>query len=130
MDIDSIVSLVLGILGGGAGGGVLGWRMTRKKQAAEVKADEIENMRKAMEDFYGPLVKKQNERIAELESEVKQLRNDRREMEVAYQKQISELQKQIVEITRVLGIKANRQARNERGQFTRLDQDPEEGAEA
>lgn len=87
-------------------------------------------MRKAMEDFYGPLVKKQNERIAELETEVKQLRKDRREMEVAYQKQISELQKQIVEITRVLGIKANRQARNERGQFTRLDQDPEEGAEA
>jgi len=129
MDIDSIISLALGLLGGGAGGGILGWRMQRKKQAAEVKADEIENMRKAMEDFYGPLVKKQNERIAELESEVKQLRSDRREMEVAYQKQISELQKQIVEITRVLGIKANKQARNERGQFTRLDQDPEEGGE-
>lgn len=126
VDFDQITTLLLGVLGGGAGGGILGWRLQRRKQTAEVKSDEIENMRKAMEEFYDPLVKKQNERIAqqdkriaELEAEIKTSRDERAKMEKSYQEQIASLQKQITEITRALGIKANRQLRNERGQFTK-----------
>ena len=118
MDIDSIISLALALLGGGAGGGILGWRMQRKKQAAEVKADEIENMRKAMADFYDPLVERQNKRIAELEDEVKTLREQLAYERTEHQKQIDSLQKQITDITRALGIKAVKQVRNNKGQFT------------
>ena len=82
-------------------------------------------MRKALEDFYNPLLKaqddriaSQNVRIAELETEVKTLRDEKHQMELSYQRQIFDLQKQITEITRALGIKANKQLRNGRGQFT------------
>ena len=107
--------------GGGGLTGLLSWRYHKKKNDADIKSDEIDNMRKAMADFYEPLVKRQNDRIAELEKEVKTLRDERREMEQLYQKQISDLQKQITEITRALGIKANKQVRNEFGQFVKMN---------
>ena len=107
-------------------------KQTRKKYMAEAdkakasaKADEIDNMRKALEDFYNPLLKaqddriaSQNVRIAELETEVKTLRDEKHQMELSYQRQIFDLQKQITEITRALGIKAAKQLRNNLGQFT------------
>ena len=114
-------------------------RQTKKKYEAEadkakasVKSDEIDNMRKALEDFYKPLLKTQDERIAsqnirisELETEVKTLRDEKRQTEDRHQQEIAELrkqnadlQKQITEITRALGIKANKQLRNTLGQFT------------
>lgn len=126
MELETILTMVGSLLGGGSLGGVLGWRMQKRKQTAEVKSDEIENMRKAMEEFYDPLVKKQNERIAqqdkriaELEAEIKASRDERAKMEKSYQEQIASLQKQITDITRALGIKANRQIRNEKGQFAK-----------
>lgn len=118
MELGEIFPYIGTLLGGGGLGWIVNWKWGRRKEAASAKADEIENMRKAMEDFYDPLVKKQNARIAELEAEVKALREDRRKMEESYRKQISDLQKQITEITRVLGIKAVRQVRNNKGQFT------------
>lgn len=125
MEIGEIITYVGTLLGGGGLGWLVNWKWGRRKEAASVKADEIDNMRKAMEDFYNPLVKKQNERIAELEGEVKGLREDRRKMEQSYQekieglnKQILDLQKQITDITRALGIKATKQVRNNKGQFT------------
>jgi vacuolar-type H+-ATPase subunit I/STV1 len=75
-------------------------------------------MKKAMEDFYDPLVKKQNERIAELEDEVKTLRREKAEERAEHQKQIDSLQKQITELYRALGIRTVRQVRNGKGQFT------------
>lgn len=107
-------------------------KQTRKKYMAEAdkakasaKADEIDNMRKALEDFYNPLLKAQDDRIAsqnirikELESEVKSLREEKNAQELAYQRQIADLQKQITDITRALGIKAVKQLRNNLGQFT------------
>ena len=114
-------------------------KQTRKKYIAEAdkakasaKADEIDNMRKALEDFYNPLLKaqddriaSQNVRIAELETEVKTLRDEKRQTEDRHQQEIAELrkqnadlQKQITDITRALGIKAAKQLRNGKGQFT------------
>ena len=118
MELGEIFPYIGTLLGGGGLGWIVNWKWGRRKEAASAKADEIENMRKAMEDFYDPLVKKQNARIAELEAEVKALREERRKMEESYQNQISDLQKQITEIPRVLGIKAVRQVRNNKGQFT------------
>ena len=120
MDFVDIVSLVGGAAGGGIVTQIVNWRINRRKDLAEAKTteaeashteaeahnQEIENMRKAMEDFYTPLVKRQNERITELEAEVKQLREEKRAEAEAHAKQLAVLQEQIVEINRALGIRA------------------------
>ena len=118
MEIGEIITYVVTALGGGGAGWLVNWKWGRRKEAASVKSDEIETMKKAMEDFYDPLLKKQNARIAELEGEVKTLRDQLAYERNEHQKQIADLQKQITEITRALGIRAARQVRNSRGQFT------------
>ena len=125
MEIGEIVTYVMTALGGGGAGWLVNWKWGRRKEAASAKSDEIDNMRKAMEEFYDPLVKKQNARIAELEKEVTTLREQLAYERTEHQKQIDAqnqqialLQKQITEITRALGIKAVKQVRNNKGQFT------------
>ena len=118
MEIGEFLPYIITALGGGSAGWLVNWKWGRRKEAASVKSDEIETMKKAMEDFYDPLLKKQNARIAELEGEVKTLRDQLAYERTEHQKQIDALQKQITEITRALGIKAARQIRNGKGQFT------------
>ena len=118
MDLGEIITYIGTALGGGGLGWLVNWKWGRRKEAASVKSDEIETMKKAMEDFYDPLLKKQNARIAELEDEVKTLRDQLAYERTEHQAQIASLQKQITEITRALGIKAARQVRNGKGQFT------------
>ena len=118
MELGEIFPYIGTLLGGGGLGWIVNWKWGRRKEAANVKSDEIETMKKAMEDFYDPLLKKQNARIAELEGEVKTLRDQLAYERTEHQKQIDSLQKQITDITRALGIKAARQIRNGKGQFT------------
>lgn len=132
MDWTTIVTSILTFVAGGGIFTLVTIKVQKKRLEAEiakikasVKSDEIENMKKAMESFYGPLVDEQNKRLAsqsvrinELEQEVKTLRTEKHQMELAYQRQIADLQKQITEITRALGIKAAKQLRNSRGQYT------------
>jgi len=118
MEIGEIITYIGTALGSGGLVQLANWKWGRRKEAASVKSDEIETMKKAMEDFYDPLLKKQNTRIAELEGEVKTLRDQLAYERTEHQKQIDALQKQITEITRALGIKAARQIRNGKGQFT------------
>lgn len=125
MELGEIITYIGTALGSGGLVQLANWKWGRRKEAASVKSDEIETMKKAMEDFYDPLLKKQNARIAELEGEVKTLRDQLAYERTEHQKQIESqnqqiaaLQKQITEITRALGIKATRQVRNGKGQFT------------
>ena len=118
MEIGEFLPYIITALGGGSAGWLVNWKWGRRKEAANVKSDEIETMKKAMEDFYDPLLKKQNARIAELEGEDKTLRDQLAYERTEHQKQIDALQKQITDITRALGIKAARQIRNGKGQFT------------
>lgn len=125
MEIGEIITYIGTALGSGGLVQLANWKWGRRKEAASVKSDEIETMKKAMEDFYDPLLKKQNARIAELEGEVKTLRDQLAYERTEHQKQIESqnqqiaaLQKQITDITRALGIKAARQVRNSKGQFT------------
>lgn len=118
MEIGEIITYIGTALGSGGLVQLANWKWGRRKEAANVKSDEIETMKKAMEDFYDPLVKKQNERIAELEDEVKTLRREKAEERAEHQKQIDSLQKQITELYRALGIRTVRQVRNGKGQFT------------
>jgi len=129
METGEIIGYLISAAGGGGLTALFNWRYNKKKNAASLKADEIENMRKAMMDFYEPLVAKQNEliekqdlRIAQLEREVSTLRSERRDLETMYQKQIAGLQKQITDLYRAVGVKANRQVRNELGQFTKSEE--------
>lgn len=120
MEFGDMMSYVGVALGSGGLTQLLNWRINRKKGLAEAKTTEaeasnteaeaknkeIDNMRKAMEDFYTPLVKRQNERIAELEAEVKQLREEKRAEAEAHAKQLAAMQEQIVEINKALGLRA------------------------
>lgn len=121
MDFGEIMTYVGTAIGAGGLTQIINWRIGKRKATAEVKSDEIDNMRKAMEDFYKPLLQHQDERIAaqnariaELETEVKTIRDEKRQMELSYQKQISDLQMQITTITKALGIKASKQIRDEK----------------
>jgi len=125
MDWVTIVSSILTFIAGGGIFTLVTIKVQKKKLNAEVKSDEIENLRKAVESVYKPLIEDQNQRISsqskrinELEQEVKTLREEKHSQELAYQRQIADLQKQITEITRALGIKAAKQLRNSRGQYT------------
>lgn len=118
MELGEIITYIGTAIGSGGLVQLANWKWGRRKEAASVKSDEIETMKKAMEDFYDPLLKKQNARIAELEGEVKTLRDQLAYERTEHQAQIASLQKQITEITRALGIKAARQVRNNKGQFT------------
>ena len=118
MELGEIITYIGTAIGSGGLVQLANWKWGRRKEAASVKSDEIETMKKAMEDFYDPLLKKQNARIAELEDEVKTLREQLTYERTEHQAQIASLQKQITEITRALGIKAARQVRNNKGQFT------------
>ena len=115
---------ILGYLGAAGGGGgltaLINWRYNKKKNAADLKSDEIENIRKSLE-VYQTIISDQNKRILELNEEVQKLREDKIKMEEAYQHQLSMMQKQITELYRAMGIKANKQARNKLGQYTKND---------
>ena len=118
MDFGKIIPYIITALGGGSAGWLVNWKWGRRKEAANVKSDEIETMKKAMEDFYDPLVKKQNARIAELEGEVKALREKLSIERDEHQAQIIALQKQVAELYKALGLKVVKQVRNSKGQFT------------
>lgn len=124
MDWTTIITAIISFVAGGGLLTIVTVSVQKKKMKAGVKADEIENLKNAVESVYKPLVDEQNLRIAtqsrrinELEAEVKTLRDEKHTQELLYQKQIADLQKQITEITRALGIKAAKQLRNSKGQY-------------
>ena len=124
MEIGEILSYVGTAIGAGSLTQIVNWRYNRKKNAADVKSDEIENMRKAMEDFYKPLVDRQNQRIHQLESEVDTLREQLVAERNEHRRQIEALQRQIVEITKALGIKANNTVRDEKtGRYVKKEEE-------
>ena len=122
MDLGELFTYLGSAVGGGVITQIANWRLNKRKGIAEVKADEIENLRKTMADFYEPLVNRQNERIGELEAEVKTLREQLAYERNEHQKQIQSLQKQISELYRVLGVNATRRVRDEKtGQFRKAE---------
>ena len=78
---------------------------------------EIESIHQTVEQVYKPIIEQQNTRIRELEAEVKELRDTLAIERIEHQRQLNNLQKQIVDITRALGIKANKQVRDKNGRY-------------
>lgn len=120
MEFGEIMGYVATALGGGGIASIFNWKINKSKVKEELKSDEIENIRKTVEVYQtiiSDLKKRndeQNTKINELTQEVEQLRREKREAEIEHQRQIQNLQRQIVEITKALGIKANERVRDER----------------
>lgn len=121
MDFGEIMTYVGTAIGAGGLTQVVNWRINRKKAKEEVKSDEIENIRKSI-DVYQTIISDQNKRITELTQEVNTLREQLRIERNEHQKQIDGLQKQIIEITRVLGMENRRRIRDEKtGRFQKKE---------
>ena len=121
MDFGEIMTYVGTAIGAGGLTQVVNWRINRKKANEEVKSDEIENIRKSI-DVYQTIISDQNKRITELTQEVNTLREQLRIERNEHQKQIDSLQKQIIEITRVLGMQNRQRIRDEKtGRFQKKE---------
>lgn len=122
--MDISIGEILGYLGAAGGGGgiaaIFNWRYNKKKNAQDIRADEIENIRKSLE-VYQTIISDQNKRILELNEEVQKLREDKIKMEESYQHQLAAMQRQITELYRALGVRANKQARNKLGQYVKSE---------
>lgn len=120
MELGEIMGYVATALGGGGIASIFNWKINKSKVKEELKSDEIENIRKTVEVYQtiiSDLKKRndeQNTKINELTQEVEQLRREKRETEIEHHRQIQNLQRQIVEITKALGIKANERVRDEK----------------
>ena len=119
MEVGELFGYIISAVSGGGLMGIINWKINRKKAAVEVKVNEIEAIHQTVEQVYKPIIDQQNTRIRELEAEVKDLRDTLATERIEHQKQLSNLQKQIVEITRALGIKANKQVRDDKGRYVK-----------
>lgn len=70
MELGEILTYAATALGGGGIASVLNWRWNKRKAAAETKQDEIEVIRKTIEDVYKPTIDYQNSQIKELRETV------------------------------------------------------------
>ena len=104
--IGEIIGYIVTFIAGGGLMTILTARFKRKKAAVEVKADEIKAMHDSIEMVYKPLINQQRDRIQELEAEVKSLREQLKQEREDRQKEISVMNKQILQITSALGMKA------------------------
>jgi Mg2+ and Co2+ transporter CorA len=119
MDIETIVTGVLSFIAGGGILSVITLKASKKKADVEVKVDEIKALHDTIETVYQPIINQQNARIAELEDEVKQLRQQLHEERIDHQKEIDLMNKRILEITKALGMRASTQIRDEKGRFSK-----------
>lgn len=127
MEFSDIFPYLATLLGGGGIGSFIGWRTRQRKDDVDIKVNEIEAIHQTVEKVYQPIINQQNLRIQELETEVHNLRQTLTTERAEHQKQIDILQKQILDITRALGIKANKQVRDEKtGRYVKEEKKPEE----
>ena len=132
MEIGEIVGYVITALSAGGITQIINWRINKRKAKAEAKQSEIEVIAQTVQTVYEPIIKHQNERITELEREVKELRDEKRSLQTEYESKIDSLKEeystQIQSLKDILlnfnssGKKYNRGAN---GQFVKavLDQD-------
>lgn len=130
MEFGEIIGYVLSALGGGGLSGFVFWRLNKRAKEAEVKNQEIENINDIVEKVYKPMIDTLNERVTELDAEVKQLREDRRTTARRHDEEIAAIKKdcaeksdlmkrQILELSAELAKKQDKQARAKNGQYAK-----------
>ncbi len=111
MDVNEIFNLVIAALGGGGITSLVNWRLHKRKEAAEVKQDEIEVIRKTIDEVYKPTIETLNSQVMELREEVTKLRADVKRLRA----ERDECHEALSEIrSQVEGLAAGRPQRNPR----------------
>lgn len=93
------------------------------KAEAEAKADEIDNIRKTMDEVYKPIIDDLKRQIAELRQEVKEVRQENAQLKDendALRDTLREIRPDIVPSKR--SENARRQPRNGNGQFVKKEE--------
>lgn len=132
MEIGEIISYALAALGGGGLSGVVYWRLNKRQKKAEVKGDEIENLNAIVDKVYKPMIDSLKERVDELETEVRKLRDEREQIAKEHESEIKaikedcakkseNMRKQIIDLAAELGKKADKQDRAKNGQFKKTE---------
>lgn len=121
MEFGGIIGNVVSFVAGGGLMTLVTLKSSKKKADVEVKVDEIKAIHDTVELVYKPMIDQQNRRIKELEDEVKSLRMQLISERKDHQRDIDLMNKRILAITNALGIKANTQLRNDKGQFIKAD---------
>lgn len=125
MEISEIISYGLTFIGGGGLVGLVTLGASKKKADVSVKVDEISALHDTIERVYQPIINQQNARIGELETEVKQLRQQLIEERRDHQKEIDMMNKRILAITDALGLRATKHVRDNKGRFTKPAEEDE-----
>lgn len=117
MDINEIINLAIAALGGGGVTSLVNWRLHKRKETASVKQDEIEVIRKTIDDVYKPTIESLKGEVSELRSEVTSLRTDVKRL----RSERDECHEALSAIrSQVEGLAAGRPQRNPRtGRYTR-----------
>lgn len=125
MDWQGIIPEILTFIAGGGLVGIVTLGSRKKKADVEVKVDEIKALHDTIEMVYQPTITHLNNRVAQLEDEVKVLRNQLSTERADHQKEINMMNQQILAITKALGIKATMQIRDDKGRFSKAPEEDE-----
>ena len=93
------------------------------KAETEVKADQIENIRKTMDDVYKPIIDDLKRQVSELRDEVREVREENERLKDENDQlrdAIREIDPNIVPSRR--SVNAQRQARDANGQFAKKEE--------
>ena len=130
MDLIQIAELVGAAVGGGWISHLFSVRSKVRQEKAgadkaetEVKADQIENIRKTMDDVYKPIIDDLKRQVSELRDEVREVREENERLKDENDQlrdAIRELDPTIVPSRR--SVNAQRQARGANGQFAKKEE--------
>lgn len=70
MELGEILTYAATALGGGGIASVLNWKWNKRKAAAETKLDEVEVVKKIIEDVYQPTIDRQKKELESLQEKV------------------------------------------------------------
>lgn len=121
MDWQGIIPEILTFIAGGGLVGIVTLGSRKKKADVEVKVDEIKALHDTIEMVYQPTITHLNNRVEQLEGEVKTLRSQLASERADHQNEINLMNQQILAITKALGIKATTKIRQEKGTNTEED---------
>lgn len=130
MDLIQIAELVGASVGGGWISHLFSVRSKVRQEKAgadkaetEVKADQIENIRKTMDDVYKPIIDDLKRQVSELRDEVREVREENERLKDENDQlrdAIREIDPNIVPSRR--SVNAQRQARGANGQFAKKEE--------
>ena len=123
MDIETIITGIGSFIVGGGLVSVVTLGSKKKKADVEVKVDEIAALHDIIEKVYEPTIKFQKDRITELESEVKSLKEQLSIERADRQREMEMMNRRILAITSALGLRAANQIRDEKGRYAKKEID-------